>query len=327
MRARALGVVLLAAPLLWAADLPAAPAGVVADAANLFSAADRTKLEALGGQVLREKAVGLRVLTLADAKGEDPKAIAVRALNTWRVGQKSVLLLIVMNPRALYLQPGTALASSFDAQTSTGICASIVAPQMRSKAFGAAALAGLGAVRDRLALPPGAAPAAAPMQPSTSTAAVAPAPARPPRDRWPLLHYAVDTFYLDYIAAFALVAWPGRWLFSKVFARKCPKCRTRMSKWSRETHPPTFEAAGRGARSYICDCGHTETETYVISKKRRWGFGIGSGYRGGGTGTGDSYYDSSSSSSSSSSSCSSSSSSSSDSGSSSDSSGGGGSSW
>lgn len=153
MKMAVLVLVLLTVRISSAADIPGAPAGVVADGAHLFSATDLARVEALGAQALRERGVSLRVLTLADAKGEDPKSIAVRALNQWRVGQQSVLLLVVMNPRALYIQPGSALAPAFDAGTCTRICETAVAPQMRLKAYGLAALGGLGAIRDQIARP------------------------------------------------------------------------------------------------------------------------------------------------------------------------------
>lgn len=282
MRAAAVGVLFLAASHAFAADLPSAPSGVVADGASLFSAGDRAKLEAVGADLLRQQAVALRVVTLADARGEAPKAIAVRALNTWRVGQKSVLLLIVMNPRALYLQPGTALASSFDAAISSQICSTIVAPQMRAKAYGAAALAGLGAIRDRLTGFQGRA-AVAPARPARPVAAPVDARAYPGPDlSGPIVALLVLTF-------------PAYWIGARVFARRCPSCRTRMTKTSRVLWDASADSSGRGERAYLCSgCGHTETETYT--------FGGGSGDTG-------------------------SSSSSSDGGSSSDGSGGGGSDW
>lgn len=154
MRILAACALILAAPLLRAADLPPAPNGVVADVAHLYSPEERAALETVGRQVLADQKVALRVLTLPDSRGEAPKAIAVRALNTWKVGERSVLLLVVMNPHALYLQPGSALSSMFDARTSAAICEGM-APQMRSKAFAAAAQTALWGIRNRLALPAG----------------------------------------------------------------------------------------------------------------------------------------------------------------------------
>lgn len=309
MRAFALVSVLLIAGRSAAADLPPAPPGVVADTARLFSDADRAKLEALGAQVQRERGAFLRVLTIPDAKGEDPKAIAVRALNQWRVGQKSVLLLVVMNPRSLYLQPGTALASAFDASTSSRICASIVAPQMRAKAYGPAALAGLGAVRDRLVQPPVAHRAGSP--PATRASSFARGPVKSGPDGWDAFTYAVNTFHLDFVGGLAVAAWPLFWVYSWVFARKCENCGVRMSRQNRVIEAATFTTRGLGERVFTCGgCGHVETEVYETRK--RWGYDS-SGDTGAAS-TGDSYDSGSSSSSSSS-----------DSGSSSDGSGGGGS--
>lgn len=263
MRTLALFALLVAASRLGAADLPPAPAGVVADSAGLFSRDDRAKLEAFGAQVLSERGVGLRVLTIPDAAGEDPKAIAVRALNQWRVGQKSVILLIVMNPRSLYLQPGTSLASTFDASTSSQICASVVAPPMRARTFGAAALAGLGAVRNRLALPPAARSADPPRRPAHP-----PAPRGFDQDARDALAYAVEAFHADIIGGFAVLAWSLFWIFSKVFAKKCPDCRVRMSRTSRAIEAATFQGPGFGEHTYTCGkCGHVEAEAYLIGKR------------------------------------------------------------
>ena len=310
MRALALASVLLAGPLVEAADLPTSPAGVVADAARLFTEDDRARLEALGALVLRERGVSLRVLTVPDAKGEDPKAIAVRALNQWRVGQNSVLLLVVMNPRALYLQPGTALASVFDASTSSRICASVVAPQMRAKAYGPAVLAGLGALRDRLAQPQGArSTGSPPAADRSSTFSRRPVKSGP--DGWDTFMYAVNTLHLDVLGGVAVAAWPLFWITSWVFARKCEDCGVRMSRQNRVIEAATFTARGLGERVFTCSgCGHVETEAYETRK--RWGYDSSGDT--GTAGTGDSYDSSSSSSSS-------------DSGSSSDGSGGGGSSF
>ena len=153
MRALGLAVLLLTSGSLLAAEVPPTPPGVVADQARLFSRDDVAKIEALGRQILQEKRVTVRVLTLDDAQGVNPKAVASRALEDWGLGPRGVVLLIVMNPHALYLQPGPGFAAVFDGATSSRICASVVAPQMRLKAFGAAALGGLGAIRTQLASP------------------------------------------------------------------------------------------------------------------------------------------------------------------------------
>ena len=153
MRALGLAVLLLTSGSLLAAEVPPTPPGVVVDQARLFSPDDVTKIEALGRQILQEKRVTVRVLTLDDAQGMNPKALAGSALEDWGLGPRGVVLLIVMNPHALYLQPGPGLAAVFDGPTSSRICASVVAPQMRLKAFGAAALGGLGAIRTQLAAP------------------------------------------------------------------------------------------------------------------------------------------------------------------------------
>jgi len=95
--------------------------------------------------------VRLVALTVADAKTEEPKSIAVNILNDANPGPRSVMLVVVMKPRKLFLQPGTSLAPLFDEPTSSGICANTVAPQMRAGKFKAAIEAGFEAIVKRLA--------------------------------------------------------------------------------------------------------------------------------------------------------------------------------
>jgi uncharacterized membrane protein YgcG len=252
MRAWAACFVLLnLAASVQAVELPPAPRGVVADGASLFSADERAKIEAFGADVLKKESISLRVLTLASSGGEDPKAIAVQALNTWRVGPDSVLLLIVMNPRALYLQPGKALASSFPAQASSAICSETVAPQMRLKAYGAAALAGLGAIRDRLTAPQ---VADAPPPPTQ----VVPASA----DSSGFLNSAATAVLQSSLLLFMGFAFWLRWKF---FVKRCPQCQTRMGETTRVIRSATETTEGLREILYLCPaCSFSETRSETI---------------------------------------------------------------
>lgn len=101
MRSLAIGALLLAAPLSRAANLPQGPNGVVTDVAHIYSPDQRAALEAVGRQVLVDQRVVLRVLTLPDSEAENPKSIAARAFAAWNLGERGVLLLVVMKPHAL----------------------------------------------------------------------------------------------------------------------------------------------------------------------------------------------------------------------------------
>jgi uncharacterized protein len=143
--------------LLLAAPVLAGPShrdgSWVADEAHLLSAEELSAIEGFARTVEEKRGVRLAVVTLATSGGREPKAIAVDTLNEWRVGKESVLLLVVMDPRKLYLQPGTNYATRFDEATASGICRDTVAPAMREGRAGAAILAGLQAIDARLATP------------------------------------------------------------------------------------------------------------------------------------------------------------------------------
>ncbi len=130
--------------------LPPAPARSIADAAHLLSTDELRAAEDAAQAVEKATGARIRVLTLADGGGVPPKDTAVRALNEWQAGTRSVVLLIQMNPRELYLQPGTDLAEVFDEPTASSICAQDVAPRMRSGDSAGAVLAGITSVGVRL---------------------------------------------------------------------------------------------------------------------------------------------------------------------------------
>ena len=95
-----------AAPAFAQAPVPPPPAGsFVSDAAGILTQDERASLEAVAAKSESEDGVRLAVLTLASSNGEEPKSIAVRTLNSWNVGRRSVLLLVILDPRKLYVQP------------------------------------------------------------------------------------------------------------------------------------------------------------------------------------------------------------------------------
>src|SRR5262249_26809738 len=87
--------------------LPARPADSwIVDTAGLLSAEEVEDLRAVSERIARERGIRLVLLAIPSLGGEEPKPIAVRALNDWRAGRRSVLLLVSREPRKLYLQPG-----------------------------------------------------------------------------------------------------------------------------------------------------------------------------------------------------------------------------
>src|SRR5262249_5343381 len=108
------------------------------------------ELRAVSERVARERGVRLVLLTIPSLGGEGPKPIAVRALNDWQAGRRSVLLLVSREPRKLYLQPGIELAHSFDEPAASALCRDVIAPRLRSGPAGPALRAGFDAVEARL---------------------------------------------------------------------------------------------------------------------------------------------------------------------------------
>src|SRR5690348_5106131 len=97
-------LVAAAAPVFAQAPVPPRPAGsFVSDAAGILTQDERASLEAIAARSESEDGVRLAVLTLPSSNGEEPKSIAVRTLNSWNAGRRSVLLLVILDPRKLYV--------------------------------------------------------------------------------------------------------------------------------------------------------------------------------------------------------------------------------
>ncbi|MFL5350052.1 MAG: TPM domain-containing protein [Hyalangium sp.] len=287
----------------WA-DIPASPPpSWIYDEAHLLKPEELTQLTTLREQLERQTGARLAVVTLIDGTEELPKSAAVRTLNQWNAGRKSALLLVVLNPRMLYIQPGTDLARVLNSGTSSSICSDVVAPKLRSGDRAGAIRAGLEAIAARIS------------SGSTSSPPVVQSPASEYYPE-PVLNRVSD-FIANHIEMIGLggvgAGILALWWMS---ARKCRECGTRMKKTTHITLEPTYSSSGQGMHTFTCGaCGYSFNERYIISQLVESS-----------SSSSDSSWSSSSSDSSWSSSSSDSSSSSSSS-SSSDGSGGGGSSW
>lgn len=145
-----------------AVTLPSAPTNRISDQAQLLSAAQVTELEALFQDVETRQGVKFGLLTLP-ALDDDPKAVSVRTLNFWQMSPDSVLLLVSMNPRKVFLQPGNNLQYRFDERTAVGVIRDHIVPALKSGRYGVGILNGFHAVSQRL---PGPAVAPGPNTPS-----------------------------------------------------------------------------------------------------------------------------------------------------------------
>jgi uncharacterized membrane protein YgcG len=249
-----------ASPIFAQAPVPPAPAGsFVSDAAALLTASERAAIEEIAARSEREDGVRLAVLTLQASKGEEPKSIAVRTLNAWNVGRRSVLLLVVMDPRKLYVQPGTDLAPLFDETTASSICSSVVAPKMRSGDRAGAIRAGLEAIRARVKTS---------VSPSGATGT--PRPLAAPRPPEPV-HSSAGSALLGFtilggiFGVVALAIGGVCWAIFKTTRRPCQRCGAQLSRQSRTVTPATEYATGAGETVDSCGrCGFFEVAPFVI---------------------------------------------------------------
>jgi uncharacterized protein len=302
----------------WAGVPASPPPSWIYDGANLLTPDELAELSAQKAQLEQQTGARLVVLTLAEAHGETPKSLAVRTLNEWNAGRNSALLLVLLSPRELYIQPGTDLAPVLDSATSSSICSGVIAPKLRSGNRAAAIRAGLEAIATRIRS------GGASSEPSAqSSARTLSPPSEVPQQALRVFpnsggsNEGIRSRWADFTGPAAWLAGVvglvmGALGLSRLLSRKCQECGTRMKKKSRVTLSPTYSSSGEGVHTFSCGgCGYSVAETYFISQLVESS-----------TSSSDSSYSSSDSSWSSSSSDSSSSSSSS-----SDSSGGGGSSW
>jgi uncharacterized protein len=247
------------------ADVPPRPAGWVADEAKLISPEERQRLEAFSEDVYARHAVRLAVLTLADAKGEAPKAIAVRTLNSWDPGPRSVLLLVVMNPRKLYVQPGTDLAPKLGEAECSSICAGQMAPHLKAQRYAAGLTAGLEAIRDAIVALPAEAPAPRPRSASPPTA--------PPSARGSAGQGIGDRIFgwICSLVCMGVVTVPIA-VITRLIRRPavCPRCRQRTVTVSNRTLMEADSMSqGQGERTKRCPCGWTTVDLYTIPRRVR----------------------------------------------------------
>ncbi|HZV03035.1 MAG TPA: TPM domain-containing protein [Planctomycetota bacterium] len=210
----------------------------VEDRASILSPSELAAIESRVQSYAAREHVQLAVLTLADAGTTDPKAIAVATLNEWNAGQRSVLLLICMNPHEVFIQPGTQLASTFDEATASAICRDEVGRRLRAGMRGGAIEAGLDAIEARLKEPPRASQQGHPMGPLDFVCCCGGLSV-------PLLLVGVVVFSITY----------GTY---KLFrGHRCESCDRRIPRGSPVTveREPTLTYPGLSYISYTCVCG------------------------------------------------------------------------
>lgn len=121
----------------------------IVDQASLLSQSQAQELASLFQDAQSNQGVRLGLLTVTDLD-DDPKAVAVRAINFWQMTPDSVLLLISTNPRKVYLQPGSNLQYRFTESTSVGVIRDHIIPALKSGRYGAGILNGFSAITQLL---------------------------------------------------------------------------------------------------------------------------------------------------------------------------------
>lgn len=131
-----------------------ADATPIADVAQVLSGESVARIASLAQTALVERGIHVGVATVPSSHGTTPKDLAVRTLESWSLGPRSLLLLVSLEPREIWLQPGTELAPLLDEAAASAICHDEVAPRARAGDFGGGIEAGLRAAIEKAAPPP-----------------------------------------------------------------------------------------------------------------------------------------------------------------------------
>lgn len=137
-----LGVALLTLQLLSGSVL-------VADKAELLTTGSRNAVENYAREAFNSSDTSFGIVTIADTRGEEVQQVAKEVLNEWNPGANSVLILVTVKPRMIYLQPGADQTAAFDRYTSTNITDAIAA-KMRGGDRAAAFVAAVDRVKERV---------------------------------------------------------------------------------------------------------------------------------------------------------------------------------
>jgi uncharacterized membrane protein YgcG len=245
-------LLLLAAPAFSEVKLP--PRAGVTDAAGLLSGDELRELARWKASLEQQRNVHLMVLTLPDAGDESPEVLATRVMADWKVGSRSVLLLVLAGPRRVHVQPSADLAQALSPAKAREISETVVAPALFGKGGAAGALsAGLEKV---------------------ATQAVSRDGLRGLGIRgWGSLLFSAFVAAMWLVLLKRLFVAGGKWLERLRYRKDCECCGGAMA-WRNEVAIlPTRNASGRGLRLYLCRaCGTSRAVPYVIPAEGNGGF-------------------------------------------------------
>jgi len=135
--------ILIAAVLSLTPIIPEqSPPGRIYDGAHLLNP---TALSDVANEVTELEKTGTQaaVVTLADSDGHGAREVAHFVQNTWNLPPTSVVMVVTLKPKFVWLQPGDAFSDSLSASDSERIAREEIAPRFRQAAFGSGIVAGL----------------------------------------------------------------------------------------------------------------------------------------------------------------------------------------
>jgi uncharacterized protein len=131
--------------VILAVTLPPAPASRIYDDAGLLSPEASLTVQQGIQNVQSRTGITLGFVTFAQLD-EDPQIVALRTINQWNLGQRSVVLLVSTSPRKIFLQPGPGLSSNFPRDVSENIARNVIAPRLRNGDFAGGVIEGFKAI-------------------------------------------------------------------------------------------------------------------------------------------------------------------------------------
>jgi uncharacterized membrane protein YgcG len=121
---------------------------VVVDQAHLLNDEQTLAVQKEFSEIQKDDHVTMGLFTLPTST--DIKSQAYQAINQFDLGPNSVVMLVSMQPRKIYIQPGTQLASRFSSSTVDSLVKSSMVPAMGSGRYGDGIIRGVKAVRSTL---------------------------------------------------------------------------------------------------------------------------------------------------------------------------------
>lgn len=135
---------MLAALVMALAVLSQTP--VVQDGANVLDTAQVSQRLA---EVQSATGVTMGVLTLP-ASGSDLKPTALQFINQRGLGQNSVVIVLSLSPKKVFVQPGSTLAGTFTTGLTTSLVRTSMVPSLRQGDYLGGILSGISAIQENL---------------------------------------------------------------------------------------------------------------------------------------------------------------------------------